>query len=193
MKINEVIEDINWNKIKKIIKDNCSEILEIYSQTGSMLYHGERGDEGDSYFVSDKIKNRVPKDTLPQIQTIVDKHLSDAGFTALRSNSLFCSPNPGAANAYGKLFQVFPLNGFSYTWSCKIHDFYEDFDTYPFTIKTLGECDSEGFIKTYGYKNNDLKDALNSRNEILIHGKCLLINNYLFFKQSQKLIGYYND
>lgn len=42
------------------------------------------------YFIQNKFENRSPKDTPKEVQTKVDNLLSQAGFSSLRSNSVFC-------------------------------------------------------------------------------------------------------
>jgi hypothetical protein len=47
------------------------------------------------------------------------KVVKEAGFTTLRGNSLFCNSSLNKADNWGKPYVIFPLNGFSYTYSAK--------------------------------------------------------------------------
>lgn len=193
MKINEVITNSEFDKITEIIENNCSDILKLYRETGSMLYRGVRG-IFVPYFIQNQVENRRPKDTSLADQEKVDTLLKGGGFTALRSNSIFASGSFFNANAYGQVYDVFPFNGFAYTWSTKLNDFYEKYDAYPYDVYTLKNIKlPEELIKTYGFTNTNIKNALNSSNEILIYGKCLLVKGSMYEKSLNKFIGYYQE
>jgi hypothetical protein len=126
----------------------------------------------------------------------IDARLKKQNFTALRSNSIFCTTNYGTASAYGDVvFVIFPINGFSYTWSPQIRDLTVDFklnrhlvnnymNASPENKKLSGalhsfmrslKFPSEKFVQWHNFKQSDLKDAINK--EIYIHGKFVAINH----------------
>jgi hypothetical protein len=192
MKIFEVIDENNFNSIKEFIEINCSDILKFYKETGNMLYRGIHN--FDPYLVTNVITNRKPVDTPLSIQKVTDARLKEAGFTALRSNSIFCFGDSLYCAYYGNIYLVFPFNGFSYTWSYYIKDFYEEYDTrFKKEMNNISNMSSSDFIKSFGFTNKYLKDACNTPNEILIHRKCLLLNHSVYNQLVNKMIDFYHN
>lgn len=123
------------DKLIAYIEKNCSEFLIELEKADSFLYRGfgmrqlER--KAPKAFVSSSMVNRPPKDNQVEIQKRYDQNLKMAGFTALRSNSIFCTGDESNAGNYGEVYAIFPINGFSFTWSALIDDFiHEDGDDY---------------------------------------------------------------
>ena len=74
------------------------------------------------YFIGNPRIDRWPKDTKQTIQIKVDEMLQKMGFTALRRNSIFATSDMLATISFGKMYAIFPLNGFTYTWSSRRDD-----------------------------------------------------------------------
>lgn len=110
----------------KEIMANCSEFLSVF-RAGKIqpLWRGRSYD--DARIVRKSFAGREPKDSPLEMQRAVDQTLKAAGFTALRGNSVYTSGDPNFADTYGHLYYIFPMNGFSITWSPLIIDFYSDF------------------------------------------------------------------
>lgn len=102
--------------------NNCSESIAAMKQAGSFLYRGLTADY--DIFLGKPRNNRKAMDSDKDVQKEVDKLFIMSGFTALRSNSIFCSGRLGVAKSYGHAFIIFPINGFTFTWSPKITDLY---------------------------------------------------------------------
>jgi hypothetical protein len=104
--------------VAEYIKKHCSDILDLYRSNGSVFYRGTKSPSYDSYaFVSQSRQDRRPKDSGRNTTIYFDNVLSSAGFTALRSNSIFVTSKIGLADDYGDVFMVFPFNGFTYTYT----------------------------------------------------------------------------
>jgi hypothetical protein len=128
-------------------------------------------------------KKRKTKDTSSAIQTGVDKVLASKGFTALRHNSIFTSSRVEIASDYGIPYIIFPKNGFSFTWSPKIQDFYHDFIE-EHDITTWSE-----FISHYGLDPSSIYVDLDFLSDTLQSIIYVLQNIGLKFPIHQKQIG----
>jgi hypothetical protein len=118
---NAFARDIPWDKIKA----ECSDILELYSDARTFLYHGNKHVNQDWYIARPR-ENRAPVDTPQIMQNYIDHYFQAAGLTALRSNSIFTSARMGHAKEYGVVYLIFPRNGFAWTGSRWIRDLYSD-------------------------------------------------------------------
>ncbi len=188
MLINEVI---NKNSIINTIQTKCSDILSVYQKNQVYLYHG--GKLGDTPQMFKTEKKRIPKDTPENIQKFVDQLLKKAGFTALRSNSLFCTGDINEAWGYGSYnapYIIFPFNGFQFTWSKIINDFTLYFgltdmfianeyfalvNGIPKPTKTLTDMTPKQFISKFKFSNTNITAAIKSKQEILISGKFIAV------------------
>lgn len=105
---------------------DCSESIVAMQEAKKFLYRGLNLAEEYDVFKGRSRKNREAKDTSNKMQKAMDDLYMKAGFKALRSNSIFCSSEYNTAESYGDVYIIFPVNGFSFTWSPKIYDFYND-------------------------------------------------------------------
>lgn len=115
-----------WSEWKKMRKE-CSDILKIYSKTGRPLIRAINKNELPEVFRSVS-KNR--SEEKGERREEVDAWFTEHGFKALRYNSIFCSNTIDQAFVYagdqGKVFYIFPTNGFQYTWYQNSTDLYQD-------------------------------------------------------------------
>jgi len=126
-KTQQEINKKSFSNYAKIIQKDCSEYLQAVAAAKKVLFRGtEPGDHPLSAYVGRSHKKRKTKDTSSAIQTGVDKILASKGFTALRHNSIFTSSRLEIASGYGIPYIIFPKNGFSFTWSPKLTDFYQE-------------------------------------------------------------------
>lgn len=152
----------------KFVKEHCSDFLKDAKQAGEFLYHGD-STKSENIFLAKTKEGRRTLNTRSDLQVNFDDAARRQGFTALRSNSLFCVSDKIFAGTYGKVYMVFPLNGFSYTWSPKISDFYNKF--YGIYNRPVN-VDWDKFIVDNSYTNTDMVTALKSiEKEILINGQ----------------------
>jgi hypothetical protein len=112
---------VPWDRIRT----ECSEILNWNHMVASFLYHGNRH-HAEDWYLGEPPQNRRPKDTPTIIQNYIDYYFQKAGFRALRSNSIFTSPNFRQAADYGTVYMIFPRDGFAWTGSTLVRDLYSD-------------------------------------------------------------------
>lgn len=113
-------------KIASAIRRDCSYAVSAMREANGFLYRGVRG-EPPLTFLGKPRTDRMAKDSSAEIQERFDAMLKESGFTALRSNSIFCSGNFSQANGYGgNVFMIFPKDGFHFTWSPRYDDLYSD-------------------------------------------------------------------
>ena len=105
--------------------NQCSESIAACREAGDFLYRGISLLNAEyDIFLGRPRKNRRATDTSIELQQEWDKLFTAAGFSALRSNSIFCAGGIDTAVSYGSAYIIFPINGFSFTWSPKIYDLY---------------------------------------------------------------------
>lgn len=113
-------------KYLNLIETECSEALAAYQSVGKFLFRGFR-DDVPVALKGRPFDKRKPTDTNLKVHEFLSDMFIAAGFKATRSNSIFCSGNSSQAIGYGKLYLVFPKNGFAFNWSPKHEDFYSSF------------------------------------------------------------------
>jgi hypothetical protein len=111
------------DKIADIIRDNCSVMLQAYQQTGKVLYRGLTS-------TKNVVITGIRPDRRP-VQMDYDYHKTlhqlflDAGLTATRTNSIFCSARISIANIWGStVYAIFVKDGWTGTIFSKIKDNY---------------------------------------------------------------------
>ncbi len=115
MRLNEVAIHPAFQDMIEKIPDECSDILELYRSNRRVLFRGSNS--RGSFYYDEPREDRRPSDSTPELQIAFDTYLASKGFTALRSNSAFCTNGYDHAAAYGLVSVVFPRNGFTYTWT----------------------------------------------------------------------------
>lgn len=178
--INKPFDSDDINQVKEMINRKCKPFLK--ASGGNHIYRGMK-DVGN-FFIGEYPKNRQPKDIMPEHSLFFDKLLTQNGFSALRSNSIFVAGDELYAESYGTVYLIFPIGNFSFTWSNIINDLYTSLyeDNYEVLIsakvpraKAVNLVDNEnakGILKEFIklYSNTDLKTAIDSYNEIMITG-----------------------
>lgn len=107
------------------LEADCGEALTIFREAKQVLYRGSssaRLQFPDGQFHGHPRKDRLAKDSYQIMQAAYDALLKKLGYSALRSNGLFCTANPDQALGYGQVYVIFPKNGFTYTWSTVSED-----------------------------------------------------------------------
>lgn len=187
---------LNPSAVSKFIIKNCSDAYNTYLKTGEVLYRIVA--KTNHIFIGSFPNNRVPVDTPKQIQDLIDNYLQQEGFTALRNNSVFCSPSYFSLGRYeGNGFVIFPFNGFSFTYSEVFEDFTEDITgpmdiykqkTWDIIMDNLRALTPQEFVSKYKFKHDSFEAAMKSGNEIYIHGKYLAITRSAPFLKT--LLGF---
>ncbi len=111
------LQTMNDNVLKlfSYIETNCSDAVAAMVANKQLLFRGMNITK--SVFIGHPKENRKPKDSSVKDQQLFDELLTIAGFTALRSNSIFCTASVSHASDFGNTYIIFPMNGFKFTWS----------------------------------------------------------------------------
>lgn len=97
----------------KTLELECSDFVPEMQRASRFLYRGVRMDADQ--FEGRSSDARRPKDSNPKISMMFDDMLSELGFQALRSNSIFTTSNYGQAQGYGwDVYIIFPKNEFDW-------------------------------------------------------------------------------
>lgn len=203
MKINEIEqgdkEHIPYQGIAPIVErlsKECSDAVYAMQMTNKFLYRGVKvgghnagtiwkprilQGSAPTIFKSSSRENRKSLDTPNHIQDMIDGALEATGFTALRSNSIFCSGDKRAAMNYGVPYIIFPIDGFALTWSSNFVDLYsdaiEDKNAQQELLDQFEYDPGEWIFKIAKYNNTGLLAAINSKHEIMIKGEYYAIHH----------------
>jgi hypothetical protein len=116
-------DDATLEKIGAFIQAHCKTMLSANKAANKFLYRGiDAMMSNNSIFLANPRTDRRPLDTKVGVQSTMDDYLRSQGFTALRTNSIFCTSDYEDAALFGDVFIIFPLDGFSYTWSMRHAD-----------------------------------------------------------------------
>lgn len=161
----------------QMIESKCKQILSAYLQRlGVYLYHGTK--RKDYYYMASTVEHRSPKDTEITDHHAITSIMKAAGLKATRSNSIFTTSNFEFAEyygntSYGMTYIIFPIDGFNFTWSSMIRDYYLAGKRGEINYD---EADPMGSIVKLGYRANNLPAAIKSKNEVMISGSYIGID-----------------
>lgn len=197
-------EENEVGKILQVVKENCSEAITAMKQTNKYLYRGIKyhGTQTSIAFHGRSRENRRPLSTAKDFDETLNNGLRNSGMVALRSNSIFCTSSIQSASSYGKLYLIFPINGFQYTWNTKYEDFFTDYIYEYFmssgTLKTQEErqeakqefselAKTPDFANECGFINTNFMEAIESGHEIMISGEYYALYSADFKQYAWKL------
>jgi hypothetical protein len=151
--------DSKPNKLNAMFEQiavECSDIIAVMKQTHTVLRRGAGNNA--LVFKGHPRADRKPTTSDPEMQKQLDTELSDAGFKALRGNSLFVTTDYDFAKAYGTMYLIFPVNGFAYTWM-------------PHTKELILGGDNVATIPDiWQFSEHHLDEAMSAGHEILLKG-----------------------
>jgi hypothetical protein len=150
----------NFENFYSLVEQNCSEALSAMKATKKFLYRGVKYAQHSAFHGKSR-ENRNTLDTSERSQRSIDFLLKHSGFTALRSNSIFCTSSSSFAGGYGLTYLIFPINGFAFTWAKRIRDL---------AFSEI-QGDDPSLVSKYGFNGTNFVAALMSGNEIYIHGE----------------------
>lgn len=168
MRLFEIEEFGHPSGVYKFVEENCKQYIEQHPEWKTKpLFRGLNVYGKDYLFVESPV-NRKPLTSTEHSHNMFVDAFKEARFIANRDNSIFCIGSSRYAKHYGKVWVVFPFDGFKFTWSPEVSDL---FYFYNKENKTY-----EGwlnFIKQ-NYKEDDLPAAIDSKNEIMMTGRFLM-------------------
>lgn len=138
-------------------------------------------------------KNRLPKDTIPDVHDLMNKIFKKEFGIKLRSESLFVTSDAKDADRFGNVSIVVPIGKYDIYWSPKVDDLTNKIPKYTTTNvlsskyfkqsnkqqqATLKQVEKL-FIKNVipSYRKGDLPHALSTGNEIMLVCKQVYVIN----------------
>lgn len=187
MRLTEIEFDIN-NALTQI-KTRCQQFIRSTKITNKFLYRGIFSD--NEFFKQSSPANRWPIGQSRSEQMMLDYILKLTGFTSLRSNSICCTANESSIENFGDPYIIFPIDGFTFTWSStiediggnsplftKLHDWVSPKNSASRTGNIPTKIEATAFINEFDFRHEQMPAALESGNEITIHGDYFAISQY---------------
>lgn len=190
-------ENNELEEIVKILHDNCSQYRKESNNFQYLLYRGVSSSKYHSkkYDIKETKRDRKPSDTPLNIHNTFNEMLKKKfGWYGRSEHVLFCFGIYEYAESYGKVFNVFPFDGYKYIWSPKVKDFFQDlnelisFNTGKFVAfkdkmeqyYNKNEEQMKIILNNYikEYQSTNLKRAIQMNNEIMLYTKKALIVDY---------------
>jgi len=153
-------------KIAEMIERDCGPWLT--ASKGKLAFRGESRGRDERFFKGEIRQNRTPKDMQSTAASKLSMAVTELGWKTTRFNSVFVTGDPTQANSYGRLYVVFPIGQFDYTWSQTIHDMVSiEGKIASASVEQLKEL-----VLNKGYHYNQYLDrAIDSGHEIWVHAK----------------------
>jgi hypothetical protein len=176
MKINDFEKSISLRLLEieeDVINDilsNCSNSIKVFKEYNELLFSGMVNRGTYFTFIDHSPIHRRPRGMSIDEQEYIDECLTLAGFSALRSNSIFCISDYSQAKNFGDAFIIIPINGFSFTGINSRR--YLNYVSLPDISGDDGvTIDMADFIvRNYGFFHDDFAHAVFSENEVMING-----------------------
>lgn len=114
---------IKMDNVFKAIAKNCKQIVKVYKELNRNSFNKQRfmfrGIRSSSDALYGKpFDARAPKDSNTELHELVNGTIKNLGFEANRENAMFMTGDRSQASGYGNsLYVMFPVDGFTYTWS----------------------------------------------------------------------------
>jgi hypothetical protein len=169
-------------KHARAIGTNCVPFLQAinYRVNQTILYRGLAHDSTNMKILQCP-HNRKPRNTSIVFHNMLEKYFKDRFGIPYRSSSIFATGSKDNAMAYTNHFSVaglhamFPIGSPKFCWSPNIDDLTVHFEIYDDKavlhegniIKELDRCQ---------YREGDMKSAIASGCEIMIHGDCYALD-----------------
>ena len=187
----------------ELIKRDCQPYLQQNKSPIWLtpLFRGMDQTRGQASAGDDVFKKQVRLDN--RQTTDIPEAISDAmnnwmttEFGEPFRNALFVSGNENMANNYGRIYLVFPIGNFTFLYHDKFKDIYSTFSSFRWTygekeermVRAKAMATREDFQKKFiehiasvnngNWKQDNLEQAINSKNEIMIRTKEYYAVNY---------------
>lgn len=148
----------------EVVTVHCTIYISAVQTAGKLLYRGLRNCPHD-YFLASPRTDRLPATTPKQVHDGFVRWMRAKGFNANRDNSVFATSDKRSAELYGALYAIFPVNGFSFTWSPDCRDLFHDWAAEGMP-NASDEIDA--LLQGMHYTDRDLPAAINSGNEVML-------------------------
>lgn len=131
------IQDSEFNKIKEILKKDCSHFLNELKSDGDFLFRGMKTlpdntyNDIDGIWIKQARKNRTPRDLDYDIDMVFNDLFKERFNIPLRRQGVFATKDPIGAKGYtpnGEAYLFFPIDDYKYFWNPEITDLYNYLD-----------------------------------------------------------------
>lgn len=155
-------------ELKSILDRDCSKFMKEIGEDWdeAFLIRGMKSPSDSSGMVKLQVrKDRRPLNTPIKVHDLFNRMFQkEYKVEKIRSQLLFTTGKKTEASEYGDLYIIFPIGDYTYWWSPDVQDLYLGAQN----AETLSEWKDyfESIISSY--RNNHLKDAIESSNEIML-------------------------
>lgn len=154
------------DKLQEWVKIHCSDFLFIAGN--KKLYRGI-ANEIRPVFMGYPRENRTSVDPWSnEAAERTDNLMKLAGWPARRSNSIFCNSSKVEAAVWGKLYEIYPINGFTFGYS-KMHTG-SNAGCYDSYMYALNKSDAKEFIEQNKLFKTNLKWPIEHEYDVWIRG-----------------------
>ena len=186
------------------MEEHCSDVLISYRKNKRFLFRGVKKGGPDIFIGQPREKRKVVGSGFQEYAELCDLYLKTMGFSALRLSSIFCNSSPHEAAEWGRLYVIFPMNGFKYTWTPKHSGVpASDYD-YSFLpeeiIDTLFRDEkidipplpllkkqAKEFVLKNGFKSTHFSEAIGSSHDIWFMGRYIAFRKTFYRNIAEKL------
>ena len=181
MKIHEILtEDISENElinIARAIMKDCGPYLSMIDNK-PLTYGLFRGSDAEDESLL--LTQRCPRNRPPRDSTMENHKVADAWFfkntgIKFRSNAIFAIGDADVAEGYGDVYRIFPKGQFSFCWSPEVKDMtnevFSNYEIDDFNTVKQFKLALESELLALEFQTTDLKEAIISDNEVMIHCK----------------------
>jgi len=162
-------EDVDKReRVIELIKENCKPFLQQidYDVSKYKMFRGYKASNAAAISSKIRLDNRKPRDTSSKIHSLMNSYF-ESKFGEPFRNAMFVTGFEAHAAKYGIPYLVFPAGDFTFAWSPRVKDLFQQ--TYSMSDSITEEEFNEWMDKQI-YSNTDLKKAIKQRNEIMIRG-----------------------
>ena len=173
----------------KLIQENCKESLAAMRAGKEFLYRGSANKDFKAFKGASR-ENRRPLSTKAHYQVLLDEMLTQYGFTAIRSNSIYCTSNISEADYYSKsvgtTYMIFPIDGFKFTWSEYSGDLYALMNAADY--RTLDDRRFVDFMDKFKFVKTRLNIAIQDGHEVMVHGQYYAFQTKYFYSAFKEIL-----
>lgn len=162
-------------EIMNFIDKHCKKAVTAMQDTQTFLYRRIGYDVGAPNIFHGITPTARESYSAGYDQLLLDKILQQCGFSSLRSNSICCTGSNTDLYGFGKLYHIFPVKGFDFTWSPKIEDIGANNEFASSMAREKLVSSPKKFVKYWQFSKNNFAMALHSKNEITIHGQYIAL------------------
>jgi hypothetical protein len=110
-------------EIYNILHKDCSQFI----KEGNKLFRGY--DSNEKFIERTPRKERTSTDTPQALSDMLDIYFKSKFGWKPRSEGVFASSSISQASMYGKVYHIFPVNGYKYIWSPDVYDLFSILNT----------------------------------------------------------------